>query len=550
MEEFVIRRPGRGNACSGLINQVLGRAPEGSRIVFEPGEYLIDEKLLLKDRKGVTLDGSGAVLILRNDRERNYRYSTDGMHVERCSDITITNFKIRAQFPSNTGYRVLAVTQEYVDIQCLSRIPLTGKEQFVATSMFGESGRPLGLYWFGTRHPEGIHSVIAGEIATTSLEPVDTPHLPLGGNRFRIFNLWGDAGKLRPGMHGALLHTNYGLSCFVFRDCSGVTIDSVEIQDFGGMGCVILPYCRDFIFRRFCCRTSDRELQPYSCTRDAVHTTGLGGKLLMENCFFEAVGDDILNSHAVPLHVVEKRGAELVLRLDKPGARFPERWGRAGDLLAVYDGENFRRKTPVVIRSIEREHLTVDAAAGAEEVQVGDYLLNTAYCPEITVRNCVAVNCRSRFCVEAARGAEFYGNHFDMCSFTAPIYISCSFREWAEAGIVENISVHDNDLFCIRDHQNVETDRKAVVVWVRDEPDSERVQNRYRNIRIFRNRIAGRVEVSHTDGLAVEENWFDMAPENAVQTKFCTQVRVRGNRSWQQGCGSVKENSDLSSATV
>lgn len=548
MAEFVIRCPERGSACSGLINQVLRRAPEGSRIVFEPGEYLIDEKLLLNDRKGVTLDGSGSVLILRNDRERNYRYSTDGMHVERCRDITITNFKIRALHPSNTGYRVLAVTPEYVDIQCLSRIPLTGKEQFVATAMFGESGRPLGLYWFGTPHLEGIHSVLAGELATTAPELVDTPHLPLGGNRFRIFNLRDSAGELKPGMHGALLHTNYGLSCFVFRDCSGVTIDSVEIQDFGGMGCVILPYCRDFIFRRFSCRSTDRELQPYSCTLDAVHTTGLGGKLLMENCFFEAVGDDILNVHAVPLHVVEKRGAELVLRLDKPGARFPERWGRAGDLLAVYDGGNFRRKTPVVIRSIERERLTVDAA-GAEEVLVGDYLLNTAYCPEITVRNCVAVNSRSRFCLAAVRGAEFYGNHFDMCSFKAPIYISCSFRCWAEAGIVENISVHDNDLFCIRDPQDVETHREAV--WVRiGEPEPERVQNRYRNIRIFRNRIAGRVAVSHTDGLAVEENWFDMAPEDAVQTEFCTQVRIRENRPWQEGCGSVRENSKLSSETV
>ena len=248
MGEIAIRCPKRGTACSRQINQVFNEAPNGSRILFEPGEYLIDEKLLLCDRKNLFLDGAGATLVLRNDRERNYRYSTDGIHVERCSDLIIANFRIRAQFPSNTGYRVLAITPEHVDIQCHSAVPLSGKEQFIATAMFGESGRPLGLYWFSTPNQEGIHSVLADELTTTAPELVDTPHQPLGGNRFRIFHPREFAGTLRPGMHGTLLHTNYGLSCFVFRDCSGVTIDSVEIQDFGGMGCVILPRCRDFTF--------------------------------------------------------------------------------------------------------------------------------------------------------------------------------------------------------------------------------------------------------------------------------------------------------------
>ena len=59
MMEVAIRRPKRGTACSRQINRVLREAPAGSRIVFEPGEYLIDEKLLLCDRKKLFLDGAG-----------------------------------------------------------------------------------------------------------------------------------------------------------------------------------------------------------------------------------------------------------------------------------------------------------------------------------------------------------------------------------------------------------------------------------------------------------------------------------------------------------
>ena len=80
--------------------------------------------------------GRGATLVLRNDRERNYRYSTDGIHVERCSDLIIANFRIRAQFPSNTGYRVLAITPEHVDIQCVVKLALAGLKIKVGFTLF------------------------------------------------------------------------------------------------------------------------------------------------------------------------------------------------------------------------------------------------------------------------------------------------------------------------------------------------------------------------------------------------------------------------------
>ena len=85
MMEVAIRCPKRGTACSRQINRVLREAPAGSRIVFEPGEYLIDEKLLLCDRKKLFLDGAGATLVLRNDRERNYRYSVAAISLSPIS---------------------------------------------------------------------------------------------------------------------------------------------------------------------------------------------------------------------------------------------------------------------------------------------------------------------------------------------------------------------------------------------------------------------------------------------------------------------------------
>ena len=40
--------------------------------------------------------------------------------------------------------------------------------------------------------------------------------------------------------------------------------------------------------------------------------------------------------------------------------------GALGTFESVYDGENFRRKTPVVIRSITQDRLTVESSAGTD----------------------------------------------------------------------------------------------------------------------------------------------------------------------------------------
>ncbi len=530
MKQILFKAGKKGTDCSEEINLFLEKAENGSRIVFEPGEYFIARKLLLKNKRDIILDGRGATLVIHNDREKNYRHSSEGMHVEDCSGITISNFQIRTEHPSNTAFQVLDVQPDHVDIQCFSAVPPTEQTQFITTNTFGQCNRPIGIYWFGTQNQNGVHSEIGGEVATTAPELENTPHTDLGNSRFRIFNPKDSIRHLRPGMNGTILHTKYGLSCFLFRNCTNVTMDSINIQDFGGMGYVVLPRCRDFTFRNLRFAPVERQFTPYSCTVDAIHITGLGGKLLLEDCFFDGIGDDALNVHAPALRIRNIDSGRMELFLDKPNALFPKRWGCAGDILAVFDGETLEKKAKIRIEDI-RENSIAWTSAAPRKVRKGDYVINTFFTPSVVIRRCVVVNSRSRFCIEAAEKAEIYDNRFCMGPSQSPIYISSGFRQWGEAGTVENISIHDNELLSIPDPSCPIGCTHREGVWIRiNDQEPELVKTRYKNIRIFNNRIAGNIVAENTDGIEIRNNLLDADPQTAVRIKRCTGICIESNR--------------------
>lgn len=331
-------------------------------------------------------------------------------------------------------------------------------------------------------------------------------------------------------MNGTILHTKYGLSCFLFRNCTNVTVDSIHIQDFGGMGYVVLPRCRDFTFRNLRFAPVNRQFTPYSCTVDAIHITGIGGKLVLEDCFFDGIGDDTLNVHVPVLRIKSIGPDTMELFLDKPNALFPKRWGCAGDILAVFDGDTLEKKAEIRIGSI-RENAIAWSSSESAEIRAGDYVINTFFCPAVVIRRCVVDNSRSRFCIESAERAEIYENRFSMGPSKPPVYISSAFRHWGEAGIVENVSIHDNELLSIPDPLDPfgNTLRKAVWIRINDKTPGLK-KNRYKNIRIFNNRIAGSIVAENTDGIEIRDNLLDADPRTAVRIERCTGIRTEGNR--------------------
>lgn len=535
MKTEIVHTMPKGMDCAPAINQMLEQLPDNTRLAFEAGEYLLASRLLVKDKNNVILDGQNATIIIHNDPEQDYRHSTDGFHVENCRQLTIRNFHLTNEHLAAPGGDIIAVEEHSVIIKFRTEPPLTGRERFVHAMAFDKTGRPLGIFWC-TTYAKDLYSSIGEEIVTSAPELVDTPHEKLGENTFRV-PFFEAARYARVGMTCNMKHTGSGLSSFIFRDSTDVLVENVWISNFGGMAVVILPRCANFTFRNFCCKVEDSRLSPYSCTLDAIHTTGLGGQFVMEDCYFNGVGDDILNSHTPALRIHSSHDNRLELYFDKPHALFPKRWGRSGDLLRLHDGASLEYLGDLRVDDIQENIVRwVPANEGrlTRPPRPGDYVVNAFYNPEITIRNCVALNSRSRICLQAASRAEIYGNHFDMVSYLAPVYISAAFNYWGEAGYVQNVDIHDNIFYCIPAPQEPDHAGHREAIWVRvnekveGAPDC--IRNRHHNISIHHNTIFGNVVASNVDNLSIHHNRFDTSPEQAIQLhQSCINTDIRDN---------------------
>ena len=308
MKEIHVNKLLPSQDASDYLNNIFENITDNTTVIFEIGTYFLKNKFLLREKHNVILDGKGSVLMPYYDNKSDYRKSSDVIAFEYCSDIVLKNFKVSASQPANIGGKIVAVADDYVDIELFSSIKLDGKERFLAGMAFADNYCPLSIHYIINKSGQNpaVHSVIGEEIVTTAPECVNACYELIDKNTWRIYTE-ADTSMLAPGMKCNVSHSYYGPAAFVFRSCRDVLIEAVHIANFGGFDYVILPECENFTFRNIRFQSDNRICQPYSVTSDGIHTTGLGGKLVIEDSYFELVGDNCLNSHTTVLTVSKKK---------------------------------------------------------------------------------------------------------------------------------------------------------------------------------------------------------------------------------------------------
>lgn len=520
MQSFVIKPTRITDDRSGEINELLRDIPDGSTVRFEAGEYYIRENLLLRDKKNIVLDGDGAVIVPFYDPEQPHVTGSDVLYVEHCDGAVIRGFSVRSEKPTNMTGKIVNVTEEYIDVKLSPVYPISDKTNFLKVTVCDDEWYPKTIIPINS-HSTEKNSVIAGELITTRGEELGAKHEDLGGDVHRIYyNVYEP--NVPVGANVILQHTYYGLCAFAFRSSHNVTVENVHIDDYGGFCFAILPRSSNFTFRGVRCESSDKEHRRYSACADAIHTTGLYGSFKIENCFFDGIGDDVLNIHALMLSVKEKTENKLKLVLDKERSKFPKRFIEKGDPLYVFDGENIELKGEMKVLAVEGddgETVTVDKPEIASE---GDYIFNYYYMPDVEIKNTNAVHCRSRFCIQSGRNVEICGNGLNMCLSKAPIYISVAFSFWREAGIIENVSIHDNVISAHVDG--------TPAIWLRiNETEPEKMKYRHGNISIENNEIYGTVDLRAAESLRLIGNRIKTCSDTPVELHDCRNVTAEGN---------------------
>ena len=488
-------------------------ARPGDTVLLEAGRYPLEKTIRFAGLTGVTLDFGGSVVVPRYDPTQYYPASVDAFVFEDCTDVTVRNVTVNASAPTNVGGRVAAVAEDHVDVAFDETVPLTGDELFLGGVNFGENWEQIRSFFGYAEKDPTSHALIAGEISTSQPQRLAVRHEKLPGEG----NVWRIAARkpaVKVGQRCNQFFIYYGVSNFTFRSCAGMTMEDIRLVNCAGMGFVILPRCRDFTFRRVRIAPDCPEHAPYALTADGIHTTGLGGRFVMEDCYFTGLGDDCLNIHAVSLVAAEASGNRASVFFDKPYCEFPKRWAQAGDVLYVRDGKTLADKGTVTLAAYEDElpfddparegitkcaHLTFTADA---DVEPGDFLSNSSFYADAEIRRCTFDGCPRCLVLQGVSSALVEDNDFR--DTRRGVYLSSAYHFWSECGPVRNAVVRGNRF--VRS--------QILPVWVRvNIPET----------------VTDPIVPIH-ENITIEDNVIiDSAAPEQIRVEYATNVTVRGN---------------------
>ena len=241
-------------------------------------------------------------------------------------------------------------------------------------------------------------------------------------------------------------------------------LQDITVESSPGESCAIYPRCRDFTFKRFAIRLPAGSKRIYASNADGIHITGLGGKLVVEDCIFENLGDDALNVHTTGAVVTGVEGDVICCtlgdRLGAVGLPLDPDWARSGDEIGVYRGDTFVKKGSIRVAAYEVGRIQFTDATCS--ILTGDMIANLAFCPDTVVRNCAVRGTR-------ARGILFQTNKvlLEDCTFFdishQAIQITSDMTRWSEMCPCEDVVIRNNVFWrCGTSWQNMRSAGVAV----------------------------------------------------------------------------------------
>ncbi len=536
MEKIIVTQQMMGDNATPILEKIIADAPDGATVTFESGVYSLPRTVMIEGKRDLTLEGTGAILSPYFSLQTGADDGACVFDLLECKNLTIRGFDVSGTEPANVAGTVIGATEEYVDVRLNADRDYTGEEQIIAGMIFNDDWSPKRYHWISAPFDDTKLSNIGGELACAAPKKLDCPHEMLDGKHVRIYTQllkcydWAKSvATLKPGTKCNLSHSYYGLSAFVFRQCDGVLIENVTMANFGGFGFTILPCCRDFTFRGLRFATDCRERQPYALNSDGIHTTGLAGKLIIEDCQLDCIGDDKLNVHTQAMTVTKVYDEGMTLIFDKKNGEVSPYWSEAGDVLRIYDPATLELKGKVKITSADRGNITFEPHS--VDIKEGDYVSNDKYYPDVIIRNCTFWRNRGRHIVLQGTDNLLIEN----CTFNNggpwAVYLSSAFEYWLEVGPLSNATIRNN-LF--RDIRNREDDGRSTVFVRINGKSHQDIPPIHKNITIENNRfenICGRpIAVQLTDGVRVQNNTFINCQISDVDIQRCINVICENNK--------------------
>lgn len=273
--------PSRDQDCAARLQKLLKAGTMDTIFVLSPGEYFLASAIKLEGLQNVKIIGYGARFISRYDPCDPYSFR-GAFDFTGCKSCTISGLTLTTDRDPNCAGHVEAVNVDEctVDIALDEGFHLSGKESIRCVDSCDERLIPNKHIYFADDH--GYRYSLIRE------------------NVIRLYAGRSNQGQLRSLLAGepvCMKHSLYPHCPLLFTECSGMELNDITVESSPGVTCGIYPRSENFTFRRFQIRLPYGSKRIYASNADGIHVTGLAGKLVIEDCLFEHLGDDAINIH-------------------------------------------------------------------------------------------------------------------------------------------------------------------------------------------------------------------------------------------------------------
>ncbi len=409
--------------------------------------------IFLKDKKNITIDGNGAVIMIHG--------KMTPLLFDNCENITVKNLTIDYFCPTMTEFKVISNINGNITIkineECLFR---TEGNEIIWMGEKGLDGRP---YWENYHSVQGryvkvfnpesekCHDFNRNDLKFDSLEQLDKNTLR-GTLTNREANL----------PEGCIVQTRSIMrdqTGSLFNRCRNLVFSSLRVKFMHGLG-MVSQFCDNVSFIN--CDFTPKEGRTIASTADFFQFSGCKGKLLIDNCKAQGAHDDYVNVHGTHLRIVEADCEEksIVVRF-----MHPETWGfqafECGDTLEFIKWDTLIPYAETTVEKYEKINdtdikLWLDRAL--PQIETGkDVVENATWTPSLHVRNCDFGPTSGRGILCTTRhDVTIENNRFrNMWGPALLIEDDCNF--WFESGYTKNIAFRNNIVDCCEYAKMAET---------------------------------------------------------------------------------------------
>lgn len=430
-----------------------GGLQSGAHIVLEPGEYHFGPESVqriclnpsnnasgeknvafcMRGLSNVEIDGQGSTFVFHDGV---FPFAAIG-----CTNIAIRNIVALTDRPPYVSFVVGRKDDDGFEIaleNAFSDLPLVGKHL-----CFHSLDRNFQDYYISPSDPESRDWVptkyISGDVERKDVRRYYFRYHPESHKSYSRC-------RFAEGERVCLnLAGNREQIFFFAQDCKNVTLESVKLPLFGGMG-IVAQRTEDIIIKRYVVLPDAEKGLPVTLTADAMHFINCGGKIRIEDCEVAETLDDVCNVHGNYLKVLstQRRAVALEVGHFEQAGFFPCRDGDEVEFIHPATRDVVARRRVVAFRPQSDKKALIEVDGELGDLPSGCLVEDVTLCPDVEIRNNyfhdfphMRLSGRGKMIVE--------GNRIERCEDGLLALDLADY--WYESGRIEDLTIRSNTFY-------------------------------------------------------------------------------------------------------